>query len=128
MRAPELGAVGGMRERLTAPVLAGRKTATTGLPAEYVEETEGLEFEVECLALPGNDEDRVTTIEITGVELTSFGGAIWEHATAEGGGGRSLDEWRTGHRRFREDIGTPVDENTPLVCLRFRLSSPCAGT
>ncbi|MFF9484428.1 hypothetical protein [Streptomyces sp. NPDC014676] len=39
MRALELGTVGGMRERLTAPVPAGRKTATTGLPAEYVEET-----------------------------------------------------------------------------------------
>ncbi|MEU7472176.1 ASCH domain-containing protein [Streptomyces sp. NPDC044984] len=116
-----------MRERLNALVLAGRKTATTGLLAEYVEETEGLEFEGERLALLGNDGDCVATIEITGVELTSFGGVTWEHATAEGEGDRSLDEWRTGHRRFWEGIGTPVDEDTPLVCLRFRLSSPCAG-
>lgn len=128
MRALELGTIGETRERLNALVLAGRKTATTGLLAEYVEETEGLEFEGERLALLGNDGDRVATIEITGVELTSFGGVTWEHAAAEGEGDRSLDEWRTGHRRFWEGIGTPVDEDTPLVCLRFRLSSPYAGT
>ncbi|MBQ0887875.1 ASCH domain-containing protein [Streptomyces sp. RM72] len=120
MRALELGTPGEMRERLNALVLAGRKTATTGLLAEYVEETEGLEFESERLALLGNDGDHVATIEITGVELTSFGGVAWEHAAAEGEGDQSLDEWRNGHRRFWDGIGTPVDEDTPLVCLRFR--------
>ncbi|MFI8945028.1 hypothetical protein ACIGO6_00715 [Streptomyces sp. NPDC053750] len=37
-RALELGTPGETRERLNALVLAGRKTATTGLLAEYVEE------------------------------------------------------------------------------------------
>ncbi|WP_308406494.1 ASCH domain-containing protein [Streptomyces sp. AC602_WCS936] len=124
MRALELGTAGEMRERLNGLVLAGRKTATTGLLAEYVEETEGLEFEGERLALAGNDGDCVATIEITGVELAAFGGVTWEHAAAEGEGDRSLDEWRTGHMRFWEGIGTPVDDNTQLVCLRFRLVAP----
>ncbi|MFC7817082.1 MULTISPECIES: ASCH domain-containing protein [unclassified Streptomyces] len=124
MRALELGTAGEMRERLNGLVLAGKKTATTGLLAEYVEETEGLEFEGERLALAGNDGDRVATIEITGVELAAFGGVTWEHATAEGEGDRSLDEWRAGHMRFWEGIGTPVDDDTPLVCLRFRLVPP----
>ncbi|MFH9735744.1 ASCH domain-containing protein [Streptomyces sp. NPDC017260] len=124
MRALELGTAGEIRERLNALVLAERKTATTGLLSEYVEETEGLEFEGERLALLGNDGDSVATIEITGVELTPFGGVTWEHAAAEGEGDRSLDEWRTGHRRFWEGIDTPVDENTPMVCLRFRLVAP----
>ncbi|MEU3553798.1 ASCH domain-containing protein [Streptomyces fragilis] len=121
MRALELGTVGEMRERLNALVLAGRKTATTGLLAEYVEETEGLEFVGERLALVGNDGDHVATIEITGVEQAPFGQVTWEHAAAEGEGDRSLDEWRAGHRRFWEGIGTPVRDDTPLVCLRFRL-------
>ncbi|MFE0806297.1 ASCH domain-containing protein [Streptomyces sp. NPDC058794] len=124
MRALELGTAGEMRERLNGLVLAGRKTATTGLLAEYVEETEGLEFEGERLALAGNDGDSVATIEITGVELAAFGGVTWEHAAAEGEGDRSLDEWRAGHMRFWEGIGTPVDDDTPLVCLRFRLVTP----
>ncbi|MFC8866503.1 ASCH domain-containing protein [Streptomyces sp. NPDC057148] len=126
MRALELGTAGEMRERLNGLVLAGRKTATTGLLAEYVEETEGLEFEGERLALAGNDGDCVATIEITGVELAAFGGVTWEHATAEGEGDRSLDEWRAGHMRFWEGIGTPVDDSTPLVCLRFRLVAAVA--
>ncbi|WP_435840936.1 ASCH domain-containing protein [Streptomyces flaveolus] len=121
MRALELGTPGEMRERLNALVLAGRKTATTGLLAEYVEETEGLEFEGERLALLGNDGDCVATIEITGVQPAPFGAVTWEHAAAEGEGDRSLDEWRAGHRRFWQAIGTPVDEDTPLVCLRFRV-------
>jgi uncharacterized protein YhfF len=124
MRALELGTPGELRERLNALVLAGRKTATTGLLAEYVEETEGLEFEGERLALLGNDGDHVATIEITGVERASFGDVTWEHAAAEGEGDRSLDEWRDGHRHFWAGIGTPVDEDTPLVCLRFRLATP----
>ncbi|MFE5207372.1 ASCH domain-containing protein [Streptomyces sp. NPDC056600] len=124
MRALELGTVGEMRERLNALVLAGRKVATTGLLAEYVEETEGLEFVGERLSLLGNDGDHVATIEITGVEQAPFGAVTWEHAAAEGEGDRSLDEWRAGHRRFWEDIGTPVQDDTPLVCLRFRVVTP----
>ncbi|MFI1471773.1 ASCH domain-containing protein [Streptomyces wuyuanensis] len=124
MRALELGTAGELRERLNGLVLAGRKTATTGLLSEYVEETEGLEFTGERLALLGSDGDRVATIEITAVELTTFGDITWEHASAEGEGDRSLDEWRTGHSRFWDSIGTPVDEHTALVCLAFRLVTP----
>ncbi|MGW0929008.1 ASCH domain-containing protein [Streptomyces sp. NPDC002644] len=121
MRALELGTAGEMRERLNSLVLAGRKTATTGLLAEYVEETEGLEFEGERLALLDNDGHGVATIEITRVQVTPFAAVPWEHAAAEGEGDRSLDEWRAGHQRFWETIGTPVGQDTPLVCLRFRL-------
>ncbi|MFF2775554.1 ASCH domain-containing protein [Streptomyces sp. NPDC058052] len=121
MRAMELGTPGEMRASLNALVLAGRKRATTGLLAEYVEETEGLEFRGERLALLGDDGTRVATIEITGVEIAPFAGVTWEHAAAEGEGDRSLEEWRAGHSRFWEGIGTPVDEDTPLVCLSFRV-------
>ncbi|UUN27470.1 ASCH domain-containing protein [Streptomyces sp. FIT100] len=124
MRALELGTAGELRERLNALVLAGQKTATTGLLAEYVEETEGLEFAGERLALLGSDRDHVATIEIIGVELTTFGDVTWEHAKAEGEGDRSLEEWRTGHSRFWDAIGTPVDEDTRLVCLTFGLVTP----
>ncbi|MGY0065449.1 ASCH domain-containing protein [Streptomyces sp. QTS137] len=121
MRALELGTPDGLRDELNSLVLAGRKTATTGLLAEYVEETEGLEFPGERLALLDNDGRAVATIEITGVEMTSFAEVTWEHAAAEGEGDASLEDWRAGHRRFWQREGTPVEDGTPLVCLTFRV-------
>ncbi|MFC5672622.1 ASCH domain-containing protein [Streptomyces incanus] len=122
MRALELGTPGGLRDELNSLVLAGRKTATTGLLAEYVEETEGLEFVGERLALLNDDGRAVATIEITGVHLTSFAEVTWEHAAVEGEGDASLEDWRAGHRRFWEREGTPVEDGTPLVCLTFRVA------
>ncbi|MEV0305379.1 ASCH domain-containing protein [Streptomyces prasinus] len=121
MRALELGTPGGLRDKLNSLVLAGRKTATTGLLAEYVEETEGLEFAGERLALLDDDGRSVAVIEVTGVEVTSFAGVTWEHAAAEGEGDASLEEWRAGHRRFWEREGTPVEDGTAVVCLAFRV-------
>ncbi|MFP8964144.1 ASCH domain-containing protein [Streptomyces nanhaiensis] len=121
MRALELGTPGGLRARLNALVLAGTKTATTGLLQEYAQEAEGLEYAGERLALLDDHGRRVATVEITGVEVRPFGEVTWEHAAAEGEGDASLEEWREGHRRFWERIGTPVTDRTLVACLAFRL-------
>jgi uncharacterized protein YhfF len=121
MRSMELGTPDALRDELNSLVLAGKKTTTTGLLSEYVEETEGLEFVGERLALLDRDSHCVGVIEITGVEVTSFADVTWEHAAAEGEGDASLDDWRAGHRRFWERAGTPVGDGTPVVCLAFRL-------
>ncbi|WP_345574517.1 ASCH domain-containing protein [Streptomyces prasinosporus] len=121
MRAMELGTPGGLRSRLNSLVLAGRKTATTGLLAEYAEETEHLEHVGERLALLDDDGHAIATIEITGVEQRPFLGVTWEHAAAEGEGDASLEEWRAVHRRFWESEGVPVEDDTPVVCLAFRV-------
>ncbi|WP_406272562.1 ASCH domain-containing protein [Actinacidiphila glaucinigra] len=117
----ELGTPDALRDELNSLVLAGEKTATTGLLSEYVEETEGLEFAGERLALLDRECRCVGVIEITDVEVTSFADVRWEHAAAEGEGDASLDAWRAGHRRFWERAGTPVEDATPVVCLAFRL-------
>lgn len=124
MRAMELGTADGLRAELNSLVLAGRKRATTGLLAEYVEETEGIEFVGERLALLDDAGRAVATLEVTGVEQTSFIEVPWEHAAAEGEGDASLEEWRAGHRRFWEREGTPVDDDTPVVCIAFRVVHP----
>ncbi|MFF3017344.1 ASCH domain-containing protein [Streptomyces sp. NPDC057939] len=124
MRALELGTVGEMRTRLNSLVLAGGKRATTGLLAEYRAETEGLEFVGETLALLDNASDQVATVEITAVEVVPFARVSWAHASAEGEGDASLEEWRAGHSRFWASVGTPVEEDTLLVCLSFRLVGP----
>lgn len=121
MRSMELGTPDALRDELNSLVLAGEKTATTGLLSEYVEETEGLEFAGERLALLDRECRCVGVIEITDVEVTSFADVRWEHAAAEGEGDASLDAWRAGHRRFWERAGTPVEDATPVVCLAFRL-------
>ncbi|WP_031509673.1 ASCH domain-containing protein [Streptomyces megasporus] len=121
MRSLELGTPGDLRSRLNALVLGGRKTATTGLLREYVEETEGLEYAGERLALLNDDGRRVATVEVTGVEVKPFSDVTWEHAAAEGEGDASLEQWRAVHREFWESTGTPITDHTTVVCVRFRV-------
>ncbi|MEV0528648.1 ASCH domain-containing protein [Streptomyces sp. NPDC050439] len=124
MRAMELGSAGRVRERLNSLVLAESKVATTGLLAEYRAETEGLEYVGERLALLDDSGHSIATIEITGVEVRPFSEVTWTHAQAEGEGDASLEQWRVGHQAFWSQMGTPVDDDTLLVCLAFRLASP----
>ena len=121
MRAMELGAPGVMRDELNALVLAGAKRATTGLLDEYAEEHEVLEHVGERLALLDNEGLAVAALEITGVEVKAFDEVTWEHAAAEGEGDADLDAWRVVHRRFWSGAGTPVENDTLVVCLAFRL-------
>lgn len=121
MRSFELGTPDEVRVRLNSLVLAGKKTATTGLLEVYVKETEGLEYVGERLALLDSEGLSIATIEITGVEVKPFIEVTWEHAAAEGEGDASLDEWRAGHRRYFSRLGTSVEDRTPVVCLAFRL-------
>ena len=111
-----------MRDRLNGLVLAGRKTATAGLRAEYEEEGELLEHVGERLALLDDAGRRVAVVEVTEVAVLPFGQVPWEFACAEGEGDADLEEWRAGHRRYWEAAGTPVEDATPVVCLRFVLA------
>jgi uncharacterized protein YhfF len=121
MRALELGTPGSMRAWLNGLVLEGRKRATAGLEAEYAQENETLEHVGERLALLDDDGRRVATVEVTGVNVLGFAEVPWEFAAAEGEGDTDLEEWRAGHRRFWAEAGTPVDDATQVVLLRFEL-------
>ncbi|MER7759215.1 ASCH domain-containing protein [Streptomyces sp. NPDC097619] len=121
MRGLELGTPGELRSRLNGLVLAGKKRATTGLLDEYRTETEGLEYVGERLALLDDEGAALATVEITDITLSTFAEVTWAHAEAEGEGDADLDAWRAGHARFWTSVGTPVTEDTPLVCLAFRL-------
>ena len=121
LRGLELGFPGEMRARLSGLVLEGRKRATAGLLSEYAQEDEELEHVGERLALLDDDGRRIGTIEVTGLTIHPFIEVPWEFAAAEGEGDADLDAWRAGHRRFWEDAGTPVDDDTPIVCIRFTL-------
>lgn len=122
MRSLELGTPGDLRDELNALVMAGAKTATTGLLEEYGTETEGLEYAGERLALLDSRGQPIATIEIIDVAVKPFIEVTWAHAEAEGEGDASLEEWRAGHRRYWNRLGTPVEDHTAVVCLTFRLA------
>ncbi|WFE50917.1 MULTISPECIES: ASCH domain-containing protein [unclassified Micromonospora] len=126
LRTLALGTPGELRTTLNTLVLAGVKTATAGRLAEYAEEGEELEHVGERLALI-DDDALVGVVEITGVEVVRFADVPWEFAQAEGEGDRSIEEWRAGHSAYWARLGTPVDADSPIVCLRLRLVSGGEG-
>ena len=121
MRGLELGSPGELRARLNGLVLAGQKRATAGILTEYEVEQEELEHIGERLALLDDDENRIGTVEVTGLSIHPFIEVPWEFAAAEGEGDADLDEWRAGHRGFWATAGSPVEDDTPIVCIRFTL-------
>jgi uncharacterized protein YhfF len=121
LRALELGTPGELREELNRLVLVGQKRATAGLLNEYAEEGEPIEQPGERLALLDSSGAQVATVEVTGVEVMSFGAVPWTFARAEGEGDADLEEWRAGHRRFWAGEGTPVTDDTSVVCVHFVL-------
>lgn len=127
LRTLDLGTPGEMRANLNTLVLAGVKQATAGLLSEYEREGEELEHVGERLALVDDHDGLVALVEVTGVEVVRFADVPWDFARAEGEGDRSIEEWREGHQRFWARTGTPVDDDTPVVCVRFRLASAGDG-
>ncbi|MGV9763200.1 ASCH domain-containing protein [Micromonospora tulbaghiae] len=123
LRALALGTPGELRTRLNTLVLSGVKTATAGLVQEYDDENEELEYVGERLVLVDDDDALVGVVEVTGVEVVRFADVPWDFARAEGEGDRSIEEWREGHGAYWARQGTPVTDDTPVVCLRFRLVS-----
>ncbi|MEV4809567.1 ASCH domain-containing protein [Micromonospora avicenniae] len=121
LRTLALGTPGELRSTLNGLVLAGVKTATAGLLTEYAEEGEELERAGERLALVDDDDHLVGLVEVTGVEVVPFADVSWDFARSEGEGDPSIEDWRSGHAAYWARLGTPVTDDTDVVCLRFRL-------
>ena len=76
------------------------------------------------LGAPGalrDEQTPVAVVGVTAVDVLRFADVPWQFATAEAEGEADLDAWRDGHRRYWAVAGTPVEDETPVVCLRFRL-------
>ncbi|SBT50046.1 ASCH domain-containing protein [Micromonospora auratinigra] len=128
LRTLELGTPGELRANLNALVLAGVKTATAGLLTdEYAAENEELEHVGERLVLVDDQGGLVGVVEVTGVEVVRFADVTWDFARSEGEGDRSIEEWREGHCGYWARVGFPVDDDTQVVCIRFRLVSAGDG-
>ncbi|MEU5721091.1 ASCH domain-containing protein [Micromonospora sp. NPDC047738] len=128
LRTLALGTPGEMRTNLNTLVLAGVKTATAGLlTSEYADENEELEHVGERLVLVDDHDALVGLVEVTGVEVVRFADVSWDFARSEGEGDRSIEEWREGHRRYWAREGFTVDDDSQVVCIRFRLVSAGDG-
>ncbi|MEU8259582.1 ASCH domain-containing protein [Micromonospora sp. NPDC048999] len=128
LRTLALGTPGELRASLNTLVLAGVKTATAGLLTdEYAEENEELEHVGERLVLVDDHDALVGVVEVTGVEVVRLADVSWDFARSEGEGDRSVEEWREGHRSYWARVGFAVDDDSQVVCIRFRLVSAGDG-
>ncbi|HEU4806674.1 MAG TPA: ASCH domain-containing protein [Homoserinimonas sp.] len=123
LRGLELGDPGPSRAFLNDCVLNGNKRATAGFLSEYVEENEPWEHVGERLVLVDDDLKSLALLEVTRVEPTTFAEVTWEFAEAEGEGFTDLDDWRQRHVDFWARSGQHVADETPLMCLYFKLIS-----
>lgn len=123
---------GPLRDELTALVLAGTKTATAGLVADYI-------VDGDLIPRPGDREvvidsqlRPVAIIETTRCEVTTISRVSDAFARDEGEGFADATDWRHAHERFwgsylddlRRDLGDPtftLQDSTPVVCQWFRL-------
>ena len=121
---------GPLRDQLVAAILAGAKTTTTGLVADYEHEGEPLPRPGQRQAVVDSAGDRVAVIEITEVRVIRVADVDLAHAVGEGEGYASVAEWRAGHERFwhsaevraaLDDPGFTVGDDTLVVAETFRL-------
>lgn len=133
---------GPLRDQLVAAIIAGTKTTTTGLLADYEANHEAgheadCELDAEPLPRPGDRQViidsagiPVALIEIADVRVVRLGDIDLPHVLGEGEGYASVAEWRSGHERFwhsreyREYRGDPaftVNDDTLAVAQRFRV-------
>jgi len=121
---------GPLRDQLVAAIIAGTKTTTTGLLADY-------EMDAEPLPRPGDRQVvidsagiPVALIEIVDARVVRVGDIDLAHAVGEGEGYASVAAWRSGHegfwhsrayREFRGDPAFTVNDDTLAVAQQFRV-------
>jgi uncharacterized protein YhfF len=121
---------GALRDRLVAAILAGEKTTTTGLVADYERENEPLPSPGLRQVVADSAGRPVAVIETIAVRVMRLADVDLNHVLGEGEGYASVAEWRAGHEQFwhstemRQALGDPsftVDDDTLAVAQEFRL-------
>src|SRR5262249_60182492 len=87
---------GPLRDQLVAAILAGAKTTTTGLVADYEHEGDPLPRAGLRQAVTDSAGNRVAVIETTAVRVIRLADVDLAHALGEGEGFTSVAEWRAG--------------------------------
>lgn len=107
-------------DELSALVIRGKKTATSSLYAEYVQEGEPLPKIGQLNILLDGQGKPVALLETTEVVVLKFSEVGEEHAIREGEGDLSLDYWCTEHRRFWSKDNS-FDDSSLVVTESFKV-------
>jgi uncharacterized protein YhfF len=122
---------GPLRDQLVAAIVAGDKTTTSGLVADYEHENEPLPRPGLRQVVVDSAGNPVTVIETTAVRVIRLAEVDLAHALGEGEGYLSVADWRAGHERFwhsadmRNAVGDQeftVSDDTLVVAQTFRLA------
>ena len=128
----ELAFSGALRDSGVAAILAGHKTALTGLLQIHQHAGQPLPLPGQRLCVVDSAGQPAAVIELTEVSVIPISTVSDEYARAEGRGYASAAEWRGAHEDFFTSEGvarflgtTPViDDDTLVVTERFRLIRP----
>src|SRR5262245_34488830 len=114
-----------LANELAGLVQIGRKRATAGLPAEFTAAGLPLPVAGDISIVTRADGSPVAIIQLTEVRLIPFQLVDAAFAADEGEGDHSLAWWRAAHReyfgRVSAKLGCEFDEDTRVICQRFRL-------
>ena len=135
LRVIEFGFPGALRDRLVAAVLAGEKTATTGLLLEWELDREPVPRAGERMRVVDSSGMSVAVIELDDVTVVRLADVDVATARAEGEGFASVAEWRSAHEAFwnaygddlRARLGDPswrLADDTPVIVERFHRVDP----
>jgi uncharacterized protein YhfF len=108
-----------LRRQLVAAVLAGEKTATSGLWSDYVAEGDDVPAAGDRFVLHDFDDEPAAIVEVTDAKRVPASEIDVAFARDEGEGFGSVEDWRTAHERFFEQ---PIAADTEMVAIRFRVA------
>lgn len=119
-----------LADELAALVIDGPKRATASLVSDFGAETESgpMPMAGDLSVILSGAGSPICVIRTTQVEVKPFGEVDEQFAWDEGEGDRSLKWWREAHQWYFSEVGTPIDDDTPVVLERFELLwSPTDG-
>ena len=104
-------------DKMKELILAGKKTATTGLYKEGEKHSKASEYD----ELIGSDGKPYCIIQYIKVDVKPFLEVDFEYAKLEGEGEKDIEEWRENHRQFFKRYYSDFDDNKNVVCCVFKL-------
>lgn len=128
----ELAAPGPERDSGLAAILAGTKTALTGLLKIYEHAGEPLPRQGDRFSVLDSEGRPAAVIEVTDVRVQPISAVGDDYARAEGRGYADAAEWRSAHEEFfrgefvAEFLGEvpDINDDTLVVTEYFRLVAP----